>query len=54
MVFRVARLFHIQKIAEIVEMPLRPGALGERVPFPLGDEGFRGHGRDRAGRKQAL
>ena len=49
-IFRVARLGNAEKVAEVVEMGLCPGAFGERVVLPQGDELFRGHGAARAGK----
>ena len=43
-VFRVARLGDAEQVAEVAEMRLRPGALGQRVVLPGGDELFRCHG----------
>jgi hypothetical protein len=41
----IARLVHAEQFAQIVEMPLRPGAFGERVVLPEGDELGGGHAR---------
>ena len=49
-IFRVARLGDGKQVAEVVEMGLRAGALGERVVLPQGDKLFRGHGAARAGK----
>ena len=40
--FGVARFGDAKQLAEVVQVRLRPGALGERVVFPEGDEGFGG------------
>lgn len=42
-VFRVARLFYPQQVAQIVEMLLRSGALGDVLALPVCDEGLRRH-----------
>ncbi len=53
-VVRVARLGDAEQVAEVVEMGLRAGPLGERVVFPEGDELFRGHGAARAGENRSV
>ena len=52
--FRVARLGDAEQVAEVVEMGLRPGPLGELVVLPQGDELFRGHGAARAGESRSV
>jgi hypothetical protein len=39
----IARLVDAEQLAEVVEVALRAGALGERVALPAGDELFRRH-----------
>jgi hypothetical protein len=39
----IARLVDAEQFAEVVEVALRAGALGERVALPAGDELFRRH-----------
>ena len=46
-VFGVARLFDPKEIAEVIEMGLGPGPLGEGVVLPGGNELVGGHQADR-------
>ena len=43
-VVRVAGFGDAEQVAEVVKMGLRPGALGERIVFPGGDELLGRHG----------